>query len=150
MSDSRSTWKIQIVSKRIQIACNVSMRGGADRCTVKLQGTACVRTLTYPMFHQWAIRQVLSFLPRIGWIGRIGLRILGARQKPNKPLAVDAGCLLRAIDAAAARKSLKQAWIFSVSHIITPSRSCIHRKAISRNKPSLSSGCFCSTTDRTD
>ena len=37
-------------------------------------------------------------------------------------------------------KILKQAWIFSVSHIITPPRSCIHRKAINRNKPSLSSG----------
>ena len=39
--------------------------------------------------------------------------------------------------------------IFS-RHIITPSRSCIHRKAINKDKPSLSSGCFCSTTDRTD
>ena len=68
LSDSRSTWKIQIVSKSMQIASNVSMRGGADRCTVKLQGTACVRTLTYPMFHQWDIRQVLLILPRIGRI----------------------------------------------------------------------------------
>ena len=81
---------------------------------------------------------------------QICLRILGARQKPNKPLAMDVRCLLRAIDAVAARKSLKQAWIFSVRHIITPSRSCIHRKAINKDKPSLSSGCFCSTTDRTD
>ena len=72
------------------------------------------------------------------------------RQKQQKPLAVDARCLLRAIDAVAARKSLKQAWIFSVRHIITPSRSCIHRKAINKDKPSLSSGCFCSITDRTD
>ena len=61
LSDSRSTWKIQIVSKRIQNASNVSMWGGADRCTVKLQGTACVRILTYPLFLQWAIRQVLLF-----------------------------------------------------------------------------------------
>ena len=61
LSDSRSTWKIQIVSKMMQIASNVSMWGGADRCTVKLQGTACVRTLTYPLFLQWAIRQVLLF-----------------------------------------------------------------------------------------
>ena len=61
LSDSRSTWKIQIVSKRMQIASNVSMWGGADRCTVKLQGTACVRILTYPLFLQWAIRQVLLF-----------------------------------------------------------------------------------------
>ena len=68
------------------------------------------------------------------------MRILGARQKPNKPLAVDARCLLRAIDAVAARKSLKQAWIFSASHTITPPGSCIHRKAINSNKPSLSSG----------
>ena len=37
------------------------MWGGADRCTVKLQGTACVRILTYPLFLQWAIRQVLLF-----------------------------------------------------------------------------------------
>ena len=57
LSDSRSTWKIQIVSKRMQNASNVSMWGGADRCTVKLQGTACVRTLTYPLFLQWDIRQ---------------------------------------------------------------------------------------------
>ena len=63
---------------------------------------------------------------------------------------MDARCLLRAIDAVAVRKSLKQAWIFSVSHVITPLGSCIHRKAINKNKPSLSSGCFCSTTDRTD
>ena len=80
-------------------ASNVSMLGGTGRCTVKLQGTACVRTLTHPLFLQWAIRQVLLILPRIGRIGRIGLRILGARQKLNKPLAVDARCLLRAIDA---------------------------------------------------
>ena len=71
LSDSRSTWKIQIVSKRIQNASNVSMWGGVDRCTVKLQGTACVRTLTYPLFLQWAIRQVLLILPRIRRIGRI-------------------------------------------------------------------------------
>ena len=41
----------------------------------------------------------ISILPRISRIGRIGLRILGARQKQHKPLAVDARCLLRAIDA---------------------------------------------------
>ena len=41
---------------------------GANRCTVKLQGTACVRTLTYPLFLQWDIRQVLLILPRIGRI----------------------------------------------------------------------------------
>ena len=102
LSDSRSTWKIQIVSKRMQNASNVSMYGGADWRIVKFQGTACVRTLTSPLFLQWARGQVLLILPRIG---RIYLWILGARQKPNKPLAVDARCLLRAIDAAAARKS---------------------------------------------
>ena len=99
LSDSRSTWKIQMVSRMIQNSSNVSMWAGTDRSTVKLQGTACVRTLTYPLFLQWARGQVLLILPRIGRIGRIGLRILGARQKPNKPLAVDARCLLRAIDA---------------------------------------------------
>ena len=104
LSDSKSTWKIQIVSKRIQNASNVSMQGGTDRCSVKLQGTACVRTLTYTLFLQWARGQAL-FSPRIGRIGRIGLRILGARQKPNKPLAVDARCLLRAIDAVSVWKS---------------------------------------------
>ena len=99
LSDSRSTWKIQIVSKRIQNASNVSMWGGAGRCTVKLQGTACVRILTSPLFLQWDIRQVLLILPRIRRIEWISLRILGARQKQHKPLAVDARCLLRAIDA---------------------------------------------------
>ena len=59
LSDSRSTWKIQIVSKRMQNAINVSAWGGAGQCTVKLHGTACVRILTYPLFLQWAIRQVL-------------------------------------------------------------------------------------------
>ena len=49
---------------------------------------------------------------------------------------MDARCLLRAIDAVAARKSLKQAWIFSASHTITPPGSCIHRKAINKDKPS--------------
>ena len=80
---------------------------------------------------------ILFFLlpPRTGRIRRICWWILGARQKPQKPLAVDARCLLRAIDAAAARKSLKQAWIFSATHIITPQGSCIHRKAINRDKP---------------
>ena len=48
---------------------------------------------------QYARGQALLILPRIRRIGRIGLRILGARQKLNKPLAVDARCLLRAIDA---------------------------------------------------
>ena len=75
------------------------MWGGTDRSTVKLQGTACVRTLTYPLFLQWARGQVLLILPRIGRIEWISLRILGARQKQHKPLAVDARCLLRAIDA---------------------------------------------------
>ena len=37
-------------------------------------------------------------------------------------------------------KILKQAWIFSASHTITPPGSCIHRKAINKDKPSLSSG----------
>ena len=31
---------------------------------------------------------------------------------------------------------LKQAWIFSVSHTITLSGLCIHRKAINKDKPS--------------
>ena len=46
-------------------------------------------------------------------------------------------------------KILKQAWIFSVSPIITPPGSCIHRKAINKDKH-LSSGSFCSTTDWTN
>ena len=71
LSDSRSTWKIQIVSKSMQNAINVSVWGGAGQCTVKLHGTACVRILTYPLFLQWAIRQVLLILPRIGRILRI-------------------------------------------------------------------------------
>ena len=33
-------------------------------------------------------------------------------------------------------KILKQAWIFSATHIITLSGLCIHRKAINKNKPS--------------
>ena len=37
-------------------------------------------------------------------------------------------------------KILKQAWIFSASPTITPPGSCIHRKAINKDKPSLSSG----------
>ena len=57
------------------------------------------------------------------------------RQKHKKPLAVDARCLLRAIDAVPVWKSPKQAWIFSVSHTITLSGLCIHRKAINKNKP---------------
>ena len=61
---------------------------------------------------------------------------------------MDVRCLLRAIDAVAARKSLKQAWIFAARHIITPSRSCIHRKAINKDKPSLSSGVLPSRQQR--
>ena len=57
------------------------------------------------------------------------------RQKHNKPLAVDARCLLRATDVVAVCKSLKQAWIFSGSPIITHSGLCIHRKAINIDKP---------------
>ena len=55
----------------MQNASNVSMWGEAGRSTVKLQGTACVRTLTYPLFLQWAIRQVLLILPRIGRISPV-------------------------------------------------------------------------------
>ena len=80
----------------MQIAINVSMWGGVDRCTVKLQGTACVRTLTYPLFLQWARGQVLLILPRIGRISPVNA---GIRQKQQKTLALDARCLLRAIDA---------------------------------------------------
>ena len=51
----------------------------------------------------------LVFLPRIKRIGRISPVVTSViRQKHNKPLAVDARCLLRAIDAAAARKSLSK------------------------------------------
>ena len=39
--------------------------------------------------------------------------------------------------------------IFSQPHH-HPSGSCTHRKAINKDKPSLSSESFCSTTDRTD
>ena len=77
------------------------------------------------------------FSPRIGRISPVVTSVI--RQKQQKPLAVDARCLLRAIDAVAARKSLKQAWIFSASHTITHPGSCIHRKAINKDKP-LSSG----------
>ena len=45
-------------------------------------------------------------------------------------------------------KILKQAWIFSVSPIITLSGSYIYRKAINKNKPSLSTGWY-PTTGRT-
>ena len=79
LSDSRSTWKIQIVSKRMQIASNVSMLGGVDRSTVKLQGTACVRILTYPLFLQYTRGQVLLILPRID--GFNGFSIGGKRSK---------------------------------------------------------------------
>ena len=47
---------------------------------------------------------------------------------------LDARCLLRAIDAVPARKSLKQAWIIPVSPTITLSGLCIHRKAINKDK----------------
>ena len=56
------------------------------------------------------------------------------RQKQQKPLAVDARCLLRAIDAVAARKSLSK-----LRHFLPPTSSplqglCIYRKAINKNK----------------
>ena len=62
---------------------------------------------------------------------------------------MDARCLLRAIDAVPARKSPKQAWIFSVSPTITPQGLCIHRKAINMDKPTVLLDFF-STTDWTD
>ena len=65
--------------------------------------------------------------------------MLAIRQKPNKPLAVDARCLLRAIGAVPSENPQASLDIFSQPHI-TPSRSCIHRKAINKDKPSLSSG----------
>ena len=40
----------------------------------------------------------------------------------------------------ARQKILKQAWIFSATPTITPPGLCIYRKAINKNKPSLSSG----------
>ena len=44
-----------------------------------------------------------------GWDGKNGYWSCEAiRQQPNKPLALDARCLLRAIDVAAARKSLSK------------------------------------------
>ena len=38
------------------------------------------------------------FLPRMGRISPVG-HVAGAKQKQQKPLVVDARCLLRAIDA---------------------------------------------------
>ncbi len=43
-------------------------------------------------------------------------------------------------------KILKQAWIFSVSPTITQQGSCIHRKAINKEKPTVLLDSF-STTD---
>ena len=65
----------------------------------------------------------------------------GIRQKHKKPLAVDARCLLQSIDAAAARKSSIKLGYFQSAPSSPPPGSCIHRKAINKNKP-LSSGFF--------
>ena len=62
--------------------------GWADRCTVRLQGTACVRTLTHPLFLQWDRGQVLHILPRIGRI----LRICFWEEKDQK-VSVGLGCV---------------------------------------------------------
>ena len=58
------------------------MQGGADRCSVKLQGTACVSTLTYPLFLQAAIRQVLLFT---------------TDQTDRTDLLADAGCKTKTV-----------------------------------------------------
>ena len=64
---------------------------------------------------------------------------LGARQKHQKPLALDARCLLRAIDVAAARKSLSKLRYFQPPTSSPLLGLCIHRKAINIDKH-LSSG----------
>ena len=57
------------------------------------------------------------------------------KTKTIKTPCVRCRCLLRAIDAAACLKILKQAWPFSASHIITLAGHCIYRKAINIDKP---------------
>ena len=74
---------------------------------------------------------------------------MGVRQKHQKPLALDARCLLRAIDAVPARKSSSKLGYFQSATSSPLLGSCIHRKAINKDKH-LSSGNFCSTTDWTD
>ena len=77
-----------------------------------------------------------SLPPRIGRIRRICWWILGARQKHQKPLAVDTRCLLRAIDVAAARKSSSKLGYFQPPPPSPLQGLCIHRKAINKDKPS--------------
>ena len=63
---------------------------------------------------------------------------LAIRQKQQKPLAMDARCLLRAIDAAAARKSLSKLRHFQSAPSSPLQGLCIYRKAINKNKPQSS------------
>ena len=66
--------------------------------------------------------------------------VVGARQKHQKNPCAWCKMSLTSHWCCARLKILKQAWIFSATHTITPQGSCIHRKAINKDKPSLSSG----------
>ena len=72
---------------------------------------------------------------------------LGSKTKTRKTPCVGCKMSLTSHWCCACLKILKQAWIFSVSYIITLQGLCIHRKAINKNKP-LSSGWY-PTTDCT-
>ena len=84
------------------------------------------------------------FLPRIKRIERICWWILGARQKQQKPLAVDADVSCEPLMLCPSENPQASLDIFSHPHH-HPFGSCIHRKAINKDKP-LSSGWY-PTTD---
>ena len=59
---------------------------------------------------------------------------LGSKTKTGKTPCVGCKMSLTSHWCCACLKILKQAWIFSVSYIITLQGLCIHRKAINKNK----------------
>ena len=67
-----------------------------------------------------------------------GLCPAKCKTKTRKTPCVGCKMSLTSHWCCACLKILKQAWIFSVSYIITLQGLCIHRKAINKNKPQSS------------
>ena len=94
-----------------------------------------IQNQAYPQIFSWYWSKCSDYFYH-GFNGLDGLCPARCKTKTGKTPCVGSKMSLTSHWCCACLKILKQAWIFSVSYIITLQGLCIHRKAINKNKPS--------------